>query len=49
VLHELTGGWVAPILFLAAVALVAVPFGFVLSNSGTVEDDLEARAVRKGL
>jgi len=48
-LHELTGGWTAPIIFLALVALVAVPFGFVISNSGTVEDDLEERARRRAL
>ena len=49
ILHELTGGWTLPIFFLIAVAVMAVPFGFVISRSGTVEDDLEERARRKGL
>ena len=48
VLHELTDGWTAPILFLTAVAVVAVPFGVVLSHPRTVEQDLEERAARRG-
>lgn len=48
VLHETTGGWTAPIIFLTAVALVAVPFGVVLSHPRTVEQDLEERAERRG-
>jgi len=48
VLHEATGGWTAPIIFLTAVAVVAVPFGVVLSHPRTVEQDLEERAARRG-
>lgn len=47
VLHEATGGWAAPIIFLAAVAVVAIPFGVVLSHPRTVEQDLEERAARR--
>jgi CP family cyanate transporter-like MFS transporter len=47
VLHESTGGWSVPIVFLTAVALLAVPFGVVLSHPRTVEEDLEQRAKRR--
>jgi len=47
VLHEATGGWTVPIIFLTAVAVLAVPFGVVLSHPRTVEEDLEERAARR--
>lgn len=44
VLHNLTGGWVAPLLFLLAVAMVAAVVGTRLSRPTFVEDELAARA-----
>jgi CP family cyanate transporter-like MFS transporter len=44
VLHEVSGGWTVPLIFLALVATSALPFGGIISNTGTVEHDLEQRA-----
>jgi MFS transporter, CP family, cyanate transporter len=43
VLHDLTGGWNAPMLVLVAVALGGVVCGVILSKPRFIEQDLEAR------
>lgn len=44
ILHDLTGGWVAPLLFLAAVSLVALIPAVLLAKPGYVEDELASVA-----
>jgi MFS transporter, CP family, cyanate transporter len=44
VLHDATAGWTVPMLFLAAVAVVGIPFGIILSKPRFVEQDLDERA-----
>lgn len=46
VLHTVTGGWVAPLLFLLACALAAAVVGTKLSRPTFVEDELAARTAR---
>ncbi|MGO2931930.1 MFS transporter [Microbacterium sp.] len=43
VLHETTGGWTIPLLVIAAVLVVAIPFGLVAGRRRTVEDEWERR------
>ena len=43
VLHDLTDGWTAPLLFLLAVAVVGIACGISLSRPRYIEQDLEAR------
>lgn len=47
VMHDASGGWTVPLLFLAIVSIAAVPFGVVLSHPRTVEQDLRERAERR--
>ncbi len=42
-LHDLTKSWVAPLLVLVVVALVAIPAGMVTARPHTVEDEWERR------
>jgi MFS transporter, CP family, cyanate transporter len=43
VLHDATGGWTVPMLFLVAVAIVGIPFGIILSRPRYIEQDLDPR------
>lgn len=43
ILHDLTDGWVAPLVFLAAVSVVALIPAALLARPALVEDELEAR------
>ena len=43
VLHDATGGWMVPMLFLVGVAAVGVPFGVILSKPRDIEEDLAER------
>ncbi|WP_460798378.1 MFS transporter [Microbacterium sp. GXF0217] len=42
-LHDATDAWTAPLLLLAAVVIVAVPFGLITARRRTVEDEWELR------
>jgi CP family cyanate transporter-like MFS transporter len=42
-LHELTGGWTAPLLFLIGTALAVTVAGAVIARPHLLEDDLERR------
>jgi len=44
VLHDATGGWTVPLLFLTAVAVVGIPLGISLSKPRFIEQDLEPRS-----
>jgi len=43
VLHEATSGWTVPLVVIAAVLVVAVPFGIVAGRRRTVEEEWELR------
>ncbi|MGP6170482.1 MFS transporter [Microbacterium sp. A196] len=43
VLHEMTSGWTVPLLVMAAVLVVAAPFGYIAGRRRTVEDEWERR------
>jgi CP family cyanate transporter-like MFS transporter len=43
VLHEMTNGWTVPLLIMAAVLVVAAPFGYIAGRRRTVEDEWEQR------
>lgn len=43
VLHDLTGGWTAPLLMLGILMFAAIPAGIVVIRSGTLEDEWEHR------
>lgn len=45
-LHELSDGWVVPLLFLAVILVAVIPAGIVLGRPTTVEDRGERRPVR---
>ena len=42
-LHDATDAWTAPLLLLAAVVVVSVPFGLIAARRRTVEDEWELR------
>lgn len=46
VIHTLTNGWTAPLVFLLATSLVSIAAGVVLARPLFVEDELAARAER---
>ena len=43
VLHETTGGWTVPLVVIAGVLVVAIPFGLVAGRRRTIEDEWERR------
>lgn len=43
ILHDLTGGWVAPLVFLAIISAVGIPVGVILRRPRTIEQDLGDR------
>ncbi|MEW1963080.1 MFS transporter [Microbacterium sp. NPDC077644] len=43
VLHEATAGWTVPLIVLAGVLVVAIPFGVIAGRRRTVEDEWESR------
>ncbi|WP_306209151.1 MFS transporter [Actinoplanes sp. RD1] len=45
-LHDMSGGWTLPLLFLLAVTLVATVPAVTLARPATVEDELDPRPVR---
>lgn len=47
ILHEGSGGWTAPIIFLLAVSLCGIIAGFALAKPRYLEDDLAASALRR--
>lgn len=42
-LHEVTGGWQVPLIVIAGVLVVAMPFGWVAGRNRTIEDEWEHR------
>jgi CP family cyanate transporter-like MFS transporter len=46
IIHDLTGGWTVPILFLMATCLVGIIAGLMLARPMFVEDELAERAAR---
>lgn len=46
ILHETTGGWVAPLLVLGALFLVTIPAGYVVTRTRTTEEEWEKRSGR---
>ncbi|WP_454117735.1 MFS transporter [Microbacterium lacticum] len=46
VLHESTGGWTAPLTLLGALFLFTIPAGYVVTRTGTVEDEWQRRTGR---
>lgn len=42
-LHETTGGWTVPLLVIAAVLAVSIPFGLIAGRRRTIEDEWERR------
>ena len=43
VLHEATTGWTVPLIVLAGVLVIAIPFGVIAGRRRTIEDEWEAR------
>ena len=43
VLHESTGGWTVPLVVIAGVLVVAIPFGVIAGRRRTIEDEWELR------
>lgn len=43
VLHDTTGGWQVPLLVLAALTVISVPFGIIAGRRTTVEEEWERR------
>jgi MFS transporter, CP family, cyanate transporter len=43
ILHDLTGGWVAPLVFLAVISAIGIPVGVILRRPRTIEQDLGDR------
>ncbi len=46
VLHETTGGWQAPLVLLGVLFLFAIPAGYVVTHTRTIEDEWEKRTGR---
>ncbi|GAA1536302.1 CP family cyanate transporter-like MFS transporter [Microbacterium ginsengiterrae] len=42
-LHDATGSWIGPLLVMAGVLLISVPFGMIAGRRRTVEDEWEAK------
>ncbi len=46
VLHETTGGWQAPLVLLGVLFLFAIPAGYVVTHTRTIEEEWEKRTGR---